>query len=223
MVEILGVNIDKVTMKDAVKKADSFFDGKPHMVFTPNPEIILECEKDENLKNIINSADLKLPDGIGIVIASKLLNNPVKDRVSGFDYVCELLKTNRSFYLFGGKPGIAQKAADNLINNGVNVVGFHDGYFNDDREIIEDIKEKNPDILIVCLGAPKQEKWICKNLKKLNVPVSIGAGGSLDVLAGEVKRAPEIYQKLCLEWLYRTLKEPKKRIPRIIKLPVFII
>ena len=75
MVEILGVNIDKVTMKDAVKKADSFFDGKPHMVFTPNPEIILECEKDENLKNIINSADLKLPDGIGIVIASKLLSN----------------------------------------------------------------------------------------------------------------------------------------------------
>ena len=222
MVNILGVNVNKITMKDAVLKAESFFDGKPHMVFTPNPEIILECEKDEELKGIINSADLKLPDGIGVVIASKILGNPISERVSGFDYVCELLKTDRSFYLFGGKPGVPEKAMEKLKANGVNVVGCHNGYFDDDTEIIEDITAKKPDVLVVCLGAPKQEKWIYKNLNDLNVPISIGAGGSLDVLAGEVERAPEIYQKLCIEWLYRTVKEPKKRLPRIAKLPVFV-
>ena len=223
MVNILGIDIDKITMKEAVLRADSFFDGKPHMVFTPNPEIILECEKDEELKNIINSADLKLPDGIGVVIASKIIKNPLIERVSGFDYVCELLKTDRSFYLFGSKPGVPEKAMANLKEQGVNVVGCHNGYFDDDKEIIEDIKTKKPDVLVVCLGAPKQERWIYKNMAELDVPISIGAGGTIDVLAGEVERAPVICQKLCIEWLYRTLKEPKKRLPRIAKLPLFII
>ena len=223
MVNILGIKVNKITMQDAVKKAETLFDGKPHMVVTPNPEIILECKKDEELKNIINSADLVLPDGIGVVIASKILGSPVPERVPGFDFVCELLKTKHSFYFFGGKPGVAEKAMENMKAQGVDVVGCHDGYFSDDTEIINDIIDKKPDVLVVCLGAPKQEKWISRNLEKLNVPVSIGAGGSLDVLAGEVERAPEIYQKLCIEWLYRTLKDPKKRLPRIMKLPVFAV
>lgn len=223
MVNILGINVNRITMADAVKKADSFFDGKPHMVFTPNPEIILECKKDEELQKIINSADLTLPDGIGVVMASRFLGKSVPERVPGFDYVCELLKTGRSFYFFGGKPGVAEKAMENMKAQGVNVVGCHDGYFKDDTEIVNDILENKPDVLVVCLGAPKQEKWIYTNLEKLNVPVSIGAGGSLDVLAGEVERAPKIFRKLCLEWLYRTLKDPKKRLPRIMKLPVFVV
>lgn len=223
MVNILGVKVNKITMKQAVEKAESFFDGKPHMVFTPNPEIILECKKDPELMNIINSADLVLPDGIGVVMASKFVKNPVPERVGGFDFVCELLKTNHSFYFFGGKPGVAEKAMENMKKEGINVVGCHHGYFKEDDEIIDDIIDKKPDILVVCLGAPKQEKWIYKNLDRLNVPISIGAGGSLDVLAGEVERAPEICQKLCIEWLYRALKEPKKRLPRIMKLPVFMI
>ena len=223
MVNILGVKVNKITMKQAVEKAETLFDGKPHMVFTPNPEIILECKKDGELKSIINSADMVLPDGIGVVIASKILGNPVPERVPGFDFVCELLKTEHSFYFFGGKPGVAEKAMENMKKQGVNVVGCHHGYFDDDTEIVNDIIDKKPDVLVVCLGAPKQEKWINKNLEKLNVPISIGAGGSLDVLAGEVERAPEIYQKLCIEWLYRTLKEPKKRLPRIMKLPVFVV
>ncbi len=223
MVNILGVKVNKITMKQAVERAETFFDGKPHMVFTPNPEIIMECKKDEELKNIINSADMLLPDGIGVVIASKFVKNPVSERVGGFDFVCRLLKTGHSFYFFGGKPGVAEKAMENMRKQGVNVVGCHHGYFKEDDEIVKDIIDKKPDVLVVCLGAPKQEKWIYKNLEKLNVPISIGAGGSLDVLAGEVERAPEIYQKLCIEWLYRALKEPKKRLPRIMKLPVFII
>lgn len=224
MVNILGVKVNKLTMAQAVERTEAFFDGKPHMVVTPNPEIILECKKDEELKKIINSSDLVLPDGIGVVIASKIRKNPVPERVPGFDFVCELLKTDHTFYFFGGKPGVADKAMENMKAQGVNVVGCHHGYFKDgeDEEIINDIIEKKPDVLVVCLGAPKQEKWIYKNLEKLNVPISIGAGGSLDVLAGVVERAPKIYRKLCLEWLYRTLKEPKKRIPRVIKLPVFI-
>ena len=225
MVNILGVKVNKHTMAQAVEKAETFFDGKPHMVVTPNPEIILDCKKDESLKNIINSSDMVLPDGIGVVIASKILGNSVPERVPGFDFVCELLKTDHTFYFFGGKPGVAEQAMDNMKAKGVNVVGCHHGYFKDgeDGEIIEDITDKKPDVLVVCLGAPKQEKWIKQNMEKLNVPISIGAGGSLDVLAGVVERAPEIYQKLCIEWLYRTLKEPKKRIPRIVKLPLFII
>lgn len=225
MVNILGVRVNKLTMAQAVERAEAFFDGKPHMVVTPNPEIILECKNDDELKNIINSSDMVLPDGIGVVIASKILGNSVPQRVPGYDFVCQLLKSGHSFYFFGGKPGVADKAMENMRAQGVNVVGCHHGYFKDgeDDEIIEDIISKKPDVLVVCLGAPKQEKWIKKHMEKLNVPISIGAGGSLDVLAGVVERAPEIYQKLCIEWLYRTLKEPKKRIPRIVKLPVFII
>lgn len=223
MVNILGVLINNITMAEAVKKTEDFFDGKPHMVFTPNPEIIMDCEKNEELKEIINSADLRLPDGIGVVIAASVLGKSIKERVSGFDYVCELLKTDRSFYFLGGKPGVAQRAMDKLVKKGVRVVGCHDGYFKDDKPVIYDICEKTPDVLVVCLGAPAQEKWVYSNLHKLNVPVSIGAGGTLDVLAGDVKRAPEIYQRLCIEWLYRAIKEPKKRLPRIVKLPKFVI
>ena len=222
-VNVLGVQINKITMDEAVKYADGFFDGKPHMVFTPNPEIILETQKDAKLRDLMNRADLLLPDGIGVVIASKILGTPLPERVPGYDFVCRLLQTGRSFYFFGGKPGVAERAANRLCAEGVRVVGFHDGYFQDDREIIADIIEKKPDVLVVCLGAPRQEQWIAAHLEQLGVPLSIGAGGSVDVLAGEVERAPEIYQKLCIEWLYRALKEPKKRLPRIMKLPGFLI
>ena len=208
MVNILGIKVNKITMAQAVEKAETFFDGKPHMVVTPNPEIILECKKDEKLKNIINSADLVLPDGIGVVIASKFLGDAVPERVPGFDFVCELLKTNHSFYFFGGKPGVAEKAMENMKAQGVNVVGCHDGYFKDDSEIINDIIDKKPDVLVVCLGAPKQEKWIFANKDKLGAKVAMGLGGCLDVYAGNVKHAPDIYIKLGLEWLYRLMKEP---------------
>ena len=224
MVNILGVNVNKVTMEEALSRSESFFDNKPHLVFTPNPEIILECEKDSELTGIINSADLLLPDGIGVVLASKILGEKMYERVSGYDFLCGLFEKykDKKFYLLGSKPGVAKTAMDNLRKKGVNVVGCHDGYFKDDLEVVADIKEKAPDILAVCLGAPKQEKWIFKHKDELGVPISVCGGGSLDVLAGTVKRAPEIYQKLCIEWLYRMVKEPKKRIPRILKLPVFV-
>lgn len=221
-INILGVNIDNVTMDEAVEKALTFPEGEPCYIFTPNPEIIMVAQQDKDMMDALNNASLCLPDGIGVVIASKIKKTPLKERVAGFDFCCELMKTGKSFYFFGGKPGIAQTAAEKMIEQGVNVVGFHHGYFDDDTDIINDINEKNPDVVLVCLGMGKQEKWITKNYKNLNTSILIGAGGSLDVLAGAVERAPEIYQRLNLEWLYRTVKQPS-RIPRIMVLPKFIL
>jgi len=221
-VEILGINIDNITMDQAVNKVNSFFDGKTHTVFTPNPEIIMLAHKDEELKDALNSADILLPDGIGVVIGAWLIGTPLPERVAGFDFTCNLLKTDRTFYLLGSKPGVAELAAKKLKAQDVKIVGTHHGYFNDDAEIIGDINEKKPDILLVCLGAPKQEKWIYKNKDKLNVALCLGVGGTLDVIAGTAKRAPMIWQKLYLEWLYRAVKEPY-RIPRLMALPQFII
>ena len=221
-VEILGVKIDNITMEQAVNKVSSFFDGKTHTVFTPNPEIIMLAQKDEELMNALNSADILLPDGIGVVIGSKLIGKPLPERVAGYDFACNLLNTDRTFYLLGAKPGVAEMAAEKLKMQGAKIVGTHDGYFKDDTEIINDINNKKPDILLVCLGAPKQEKWIYENKDKLNVALCLGVGGTLDVIAGTAKRAPMIYQKLYIEWLYRAVKEPY-RIPRLMALPQFII
>ena len=221
-VEILGVKIDNITMAQAVDKVNSFFDGKIHTIFTPNPEIIMLAQNDKELKNALNSADVLLPDGIGVVIGAKLIGKPLPERVAGFDFTCNLLKTDRTFYLLGAKPGVAETAAEKLKAQGVKIVGTQHGYFTDDTEIIADINNMKPDILLVCLGAPKQEKWIYKNKDKLNVALCLGVGGTLDVIAGTAKRAPMIYQKLYLEWLYRAVKEPY-RIPRLMALPQFII
>ncbi len=221
-IDVLGVKIDNVTMQEAVDMAMTFMDGTPHAVFTPNPEIIMVALEDNEMMEALKKASLIIPDGIGVVIASKIKSTPLKERVPGFDFCCQLMKSDKSFYFFGGKPGIAETAAKNMRDKGVNVVGFHHGYFDDDTEIINDINEKQPDVVLVCLGMAKQEKWIVNNMSKLKTSVLIGAGGSLDVLAGAVERAPEIYQKLNLEWLYRTVKQPS-RIPRIMVIPKFIL
>ncbi len=221
-IDVLGVKIDNVTMQEAVDMAMTFMDGTPHAVFTPNPEIIMVALEDNEMMEALKKASLIIPDGIGVVIASKIKSTPLKERVPGFDFCCQLMKTDKSFYFFGGKPGIAETAAKNMRDKGVNVVGFHHGYFDDDTEIINDINEKQPDVVLVCLGMAKQEKWIVNNMSKLKTSVLIGAGGSLDVLAGAVERAPEIYQRLNLEWLYRTVKQPS-RIPRIMVIPKFIL
>ncbi|OQB14588.1 MAG: putative N-acetylmannosaminyltransferase [Firmicutes bacterium ADurb.Bin193] len=219
---ILGIDVDKVTMDEAVAVAKGFFGGGVHTVFTPNPEIIMLSQKDDELKRILNEADLVLPDGIGVVIASRLVKNPLPERVAGYDFVCRLLDMGFSFYLFGAKPGVADLAAERLRARGVNIVGTHSGYFDDDTEIINDINAKKPDVLLVCLGAPKQEKWINRNKNRLDVKVCIGAGGTLDGLSGNVKRAPEIFIRLNLEWLYRAIIRPSRFI-RLAALPKFLI
>ena len=196
-------------------------------VYTPNSEIILHAYKNPDYAEVLNRAGLVTPDGIGVVYASKILKRPLPQRVSGFDLANELLKKaaplGKTLYLFGGKPGIAERGAEKIkeLYPGINIVGISDGYFDEEKEakIIADINEKHPDILFVCLGFPKQERWIDAH-SDLNAKVAMGIGGSLDVFAGEVKRAPEFFQKFGLEWFYRLIKQPSRFI-RMLALPKF--
>ena len=229
-IEILGVNVDSITFDNAVEVAEGLVKSEGvSMIFTPNPEIIRCAREDAELKNILNSADLCTADGIGVVYASKILKQPVPERVAGFDLVCALLerlaKSGEGVFLFGAKPGVADTAKANMTEKypGINVVGTHDGYFKpeDEETIVEEINKSGAKLLLVCLGAPKQEKWIAKYKDKLNVGLCMGVGGTLDVFAGTAKRAPKIFIKLNLEWFYRLMKQPS-RIGRYAALPKFV-
>lgn len=228
-IDILGVLVDSVTMAEALETACSFADGTtPRAIFTPNSEIMMTAYEDADFCATLNGADMIIADGIGVVYASKILKAPLPERVAGFDLASRLIETaaegRYSLYFFGGKPGVAEQAIANLTMQypKLNIVGYSDGYFDAEKEktIIEDIKAKKPDILFVCLGAPKQEKWIAAHRDELSVPLSLGVGGSLDVWAGTVERAPEFYQKAGLEWLYRLIKQPS-RFMRMMSLPKF--
>lgn len=177
---------------------------------------------------MLNRSDLVVPDGIGVVHGAKILGKPLKERVAGFDLSCEILsllaKRGGSVYLLGAKPGVAQKAAENITEKyaGIKIAGMHDGYFSDDAPVVADIKQSNADFLMVCLGFPKQEKWIDLHRNELNVRLAIGAGGCLDVFAGTVMRAPDFYCRHGLEWLYRLIKQPSRFI-RMTALPRFAL
>ena len=228
---VLGVQIDNVTIECATDKIlEMLKTSRSHAVFTPNSEIVYAAYKDPNFCNILNSADMLTPDGIGIVYASKILKKPLTERAGGYDIACRVIEkiaeTGDRLYLFGGKPGIAEKAAENLREKYpfINIVGTQNGYFSPDEEdgIIGNINESGADLLFVCLGSPIQENWIFKNRERLDCRVMMGIGGSLDVFAGAAERAPETWQKLGLEWLYRLIKEPK-RFWRMLSLPKFAI
>lgn len=228
---VFGVPIDKVTMKDAISIIQEFLDeNRLHIVSTPNAEIVMMAQNDEEYMRILNNTDLNVPDGSGIVFASKVFKDPLAERVAGFDLMMEILKKAASrgdrVYLLGAAPGIAEQARKNLekMYSGLKIVGVHNGYFTKQEEegIINEINACNTDILFVALGAPKQEKWIYTNREKLNVKVAIGVGGSFDVIAGKVGRAPYIYRRLGMEWLYRLIKEPW-RYKRMMALPKFAI
>ncbi len=228
-VNILGVQVSTKTMAETVDTLLGYLDEeRVHCVFTPNSEIIYMAYKDPQFARLLNSADLNTADGIGVVYASRILGQPLRERVAGFDLMNRLLERaapqKRRVFLFGSKPGVAEEAADKLtqLYPGLVICGTRDGYFKEEQtpEIVGQINAAQPDILLVCLGAPKQEKWIADNRKRLNVRIVLGAGGSLDVLAGRVERAPESWQRLGLEWAYRLKKEPK-RIGRMMALPRF--
>ncbi|MHB1393724.1 MAG: WecB/TagA/CpsF family glycosyltransferase [Clostridia bacterium] len=230
-VEIVGVEIDKVNMDEAVGMLTEYLGmDMCSMVFTPNSEILLDAVKDREFEGILNSGQLVVPDGIGVVIASRFYGTPVKERVAGYDLMLRLMETadsqGRSIYLLGGKEGVAEEAAIKLTESysGLKIAGTRNGYFESDEEekIIEDINSRNVDILLVALGAPKQERFIYNHREELKVKIAMGLGGSLDTLAGRTKRAPVFYQKAGLEWFYRLIKEPK-RFMRIMRLPKFII
>ena len=200
------------------------------LVCTPNAEIMMEAQKDAQLRDILNSSALVIADGAGVVLASKILGYRSLVRVPGFDLVSKLL-TNPSdypysFFLFGGKPGVAETAASKLLELAPNVriAGYRDGYFNDEQtpDIIDCINSSGADILLVALGAPKQEKWMYDNRHNLSCAVCIGVGCSLDVFAGTAALAPAFFRNSGLEWLYRLFKEPR-RIGRMVRLPKYIL
>ncbi len=228
-VNILGAKIDKINMEQAKSVAMSFFESEgKKVIYTPNSEIILYASRNSDYMEKLNSADLMIADGIGVVYGAKILFNSIPERVAGYDLLREILplmaQKGLSLYLLGAKPGVSEKAGENLLKEypGIKIAGCHDGYFKDDSEVIKDINDKKPDLLLVCLGFPKQENWIYDHKDELNVKAMIGAGGCLDVFAGFVERAPEFYCKHGLEWFYRLKKEPW-RFKRMTALPVFII
>lgn len=227
--DVLGVGFDNLTMEEAVDSALQLMErGAPAYVVTPNPEIVWLCRTDSRLKEIIEGAALVLPDGIGVIYGAKILGRPLKGKLAGIEFA-ELLmekmsETGKSVFFFGAKPGIAEQAAEKLKLKypGLTIAGTADGYFKEDGPIVDKINAAAPDLLLVCLGAPKQELWMKKNMPSLNVRLMAGLGGSLDVYAGVAERAPEAWLKLHLEWLYRLKKEPW-RWRRMTKLPLFLL
>lgn len=224
LVKIQGFDVDSFTFEQAVDWAYS----KHGQIVTINPEMISAAQKNSDFAEIINSAELVVADGIGVEIGLKILGYKVK-RIAGIDLGKALVEkftaSGKSVAMIGAKPGVVDSAIENLSKEyqNLNVVYSHDGYFDNDEDIIESVISANPDLILVALGSPKQEFFIHNIKEKLPNSTLIGLGGSFDVWAGVVDRAPIIYQKLGLEWLYRTLKEPK-RFKRIFPtLPLFVL
>lgn len=228
-IDVLGVGFDNLTMDEAVERGMELLESEgTHYVVTPNPEIVEVCRENAEAKRVVNGAALVLPDGIGIIKGAAMLGTPLKEKTPGIEFaehiVERMAKEGRSLYLLGAKPGIAELAGKNLAEKypGLKIAGTHDGYFQEDAPIVEAIRESGADAVFVCLGAPKQELWMARNGEATGAHLLCGLGGSLDVFAGTVERAPKFWCDHGLEWFYRLCKEPK-RIGRMMKLPLFLV
>ncbi|PKR77790.1 glycosyltransferase [Halalkalibacillus sediminis] len=230
-VEILGVPFLKSTKNHFLENeiVPAIKSDEKRFIITANPEIVMHAYNDESYKTIMNQADYVIADGIGIIIASKIKKNPLPERIPGFELMNDLLifanKEKLKVYFFGGKEKVLNHSVENIRNkfSDLKVVGSHHGYVDlDDEEVINQVMDARPDIVLVALGCPKQEEWIDQNKDKLQKGILMGVGGSFDVWAGETRRAPEFWIKLNLEWLYRLIKQPS-RMRRVLKLPQFII
>ncbi|MBE6714119.1 MAG: WecB/TagA/CpsF family glycosyltransferase [Ruminococcaceae bacterium] len=234
--KILGVRFSNCTKAEALEHIkDRILSNVRTTVYTPNAEIAQQCIESENFCNIVNAGDLIIPDGIGIIKAAKMLRTPLKEKIPGVELGEEILKLSKQLklkvFFFGGNCGdsknkcVSQVCSERFKKEGVDIVGFRHGYYKkvgeENRETLKIINSSGAQVLFVCLGSPLQETWINENMDYLpNIKVFLALGGSLDVYSGSIKRAPELFIKLGLEWLYRLIKEPK-RIKRISKLPRF--
>lgn len=228
-VNVLGVEFNNGTkeefveiFKERLKKNEKTF------VVTANPEIVMQANKDSQYMNTLKQANFIVPDGIGVVYGAKLLKRPIVERVAGFDLLKDLLtianeERLRVFFL-GAKEEVVGQAIANVEKDYPNleIAGYHNGFFKgNDPKVVAKVKEANADIVFVALGFPRQENWIHENISQFEKGYFMGVGGSFDVLAGAVKRAPNIWIKLNMEWLYRLLKQPQ-RFKRMAFLPLFI-
>ena len=227
-IDIMGVGFDNVTMEEAIARTRELLAlNAPFYCVTPNSEIVYEAMHDTAFFDLLNGAALVLPDGAGVVKASKILGTPLKQKVAGVEYADCLLslmeELDLGLFLLGAKPGIAELAFEKMKQKHprLRLCGLNDGYFQDDAPVIEKVNASGADVLFVCLGAPKQEKFMFAHKDDCKVKMMIGLGGSLDSFAGTVKRAPRWMIKLNLEWFYRLLKEPK-RLGRMMRLPKFL-
>lgn len=227
--DVLGVQVDNITMAEAVDAILGIKGGKRSFsVYTPNAEMVMEAMKDRSFKDILNRASMVIPDGAGVVIGARILGETITEKVAGVDLVENILSSGRalSLYIFGGKPGIAEKAASNISEKykEISICGTDHGYYSttENDSVVERIIAANPDLILVGLGVPRQEKWIDSNINKFDSAVCIGCGGTIDVFSGEVKRAPGFFIKMNLEWFYRLLKQPS-RLTRMLRIPVFLM
>ncbi len=230
-IRVLGVSLDALRMSDVLAKiAHCLKTGVQTFIVTANTEIIMLCQKDDYFKSILATAEIVLPDGIGVVWAGKHLGYQVPERVAGFDLTQNILslagQNSYRVFFFGSSPGVAEKAAEKalLINPGLVVAGCQSGYFSpaESLDIVKRINEQQTDILLVALGAPRQEKWLYENRQFLQSKLLIGVGGTFDVMSGLAERAPLWMQKIGLEWFFRLCKQPS-RIGRMLAIPKFIL
>lgn len=227
--ELFGFNINTFSFEESIASAKDLINNqKVSQVVTINPEMFETAQKDSDFANIISQAEMVIPDGVGVKIALKI-NGVNVERIPGIDFAKRLLKESAQegvpVAIVGAKEEIISKAIENLQNElpQLNIVYYHNGYFSNDEDIYNEIKNANPKLVLVAMGSPRQEKFIYNAKKVLNPCLMVGIGGSLDVWSGNIKRAPIIFQKLCLEWLYRTITQPA-RLKRIFPtLPLFIL
>jgi N-acetylglucosaminyldiphosphoundecaprenol N-acetyl-beta-D-mannosaminyltransferase len=229
-VQILGLPVHNVTMAAALDAIDAFVQrGSPHHIVTADASMLVMAQEDAALRAIIACAELITPDSVGVLWAAKRRGMPLPERVSGVEIVARLcaLSPERGYrlYFFGAAPGVAEQAAERMRarHPGAQIVGTRHGYFREEERetIVEEIRRSRPDVLCVALGIPRQEKWIAANRDRLGVPAMIGVGGTFDVLSGNTRRAPALFQQLRLEWLWRVASNPRK-INKVLLLPRFI-
>ena len=230
-ISLLGVKIHRITMAQTLEAVRAFIEsGKPHMIVTADASMIAMARKDDDLREIVNSADLVTPDGSGLLWGAKTLGTPLVERVSGVDISREMCRMSGemgfSIFFLGSEPGVAMAAAENLQKEfpDMLVAGTHHGYFkaDEDSEIVRMVRESGAGVLLAGMGIPRQEKWIRKYLAELSVSVAMGVGGSMDVFSGKVKRAPVWMQNHGLEWIYRLCQDPSK-IKKVAILPKFVL
>ncbi|WP_322420309.1 WecB/TagA/CpsF family glycosyltransferase [Jeotgalibacillus haloalkalitolerans] len=229
-INILNIPFIKTTNKRLLTyiKEEHIDKKKQAFIITANPEIVMHADRDPAYKKIVHSADCVVPDGIGIIYASKILGQPLPERIAGFDLLHDFLRIaadqQKSVFLYGAKPEVIQKAVANLKKQYPQLIiaGYEDGYHSYPEQVAERVKNTEADFVFVGTGFPRQEQWINTYRHLFPHTIAMGVGGSFDVLSGETKRAPGIFIRLNLEWFYRLVTQPK-RIGRMMALPLFLM